>query len=412
MLFLEIKYHLLRNRARSLLLVCTAAVLCGCIAFFLNNSRTTQQALEQLNEASPATLRLTNNFMSTFDRLTIRASSADDLVELGLQDIKAFSGAVGYLNTDYLNDISNYDVELLAVTNLEAIGFSSLEGIEYAPGADASFLEGEEPLVLMSREFAEENNVSLGDTLSMHLRQKLFTSQSLDFFQWISEERFELRVQGFFGEKNKAEHIADLYLPSKWLRIQVENADLLFYYDSFFGSLTDSMKLNEFKAGLETLGYRQPYAMDPLEAAQNHDADLSSGTTAVMEDKTFIRAAEKLGTSLQYYRILTVPLFLLAIGVITLAVFLVLRGSRRDMAISCSLGQPKRKIAAAHFLAVLIAQAAGYVLTLPLLLLLGISPGTLLTALGAFFLCSLPGNAIGLLVLLRFEPMTLLIQSE
>lgn len=409
MLFLEIKYHLFRNRARSLLLVCVSAALCGCIAFFAHNVQANRQALEQLEESSPATLTLTNILMNTFDQLNVRGEDADRLVELGLGKLNAASSVMGYWKADYEQDL--YDVEALAVTNLETIDFSSTEGIEYAPGVDGSFLEGDEPLCLVSRSFAEENGISLGDTLSMHLRRLLFSSQQTDAFQVISTEKFSLQVAGIFGGKSTTAYTDDLFLPSLWLRAQVEKAGMNFYYSSFSGSLKDSMELNRFKEGLAEYGYRQPIVMTPQSTAEAM-VDKSAATTAVMEDKTFIRAAEKLGASLQYYRVLAVPLLFLAVGVITLAVFLVLRGARREMAIACSLGRPKGKTAAAHFLAVLTAEAAGCVLTVLPMLLLGVSLSTLLTAWAILLLCALPGNAVGLLILLRFEPMTLLVQSE
>lgn len=409
MLFLEIKYHLFRNRARSLLLVCVSAALCGCIAFFAHNVQANRQALEQLEESSPATLTLTNILMNTFDQLNVRGEDADRLVELGLGKLNAASSVMGYWKADYEQDL--YDVEALAVTNLETIDFSSTEGIEYAPGVDGSFLEGDEPLCLVSRSFAEKNGISLGDTLSMHLRRLLFSSQQTDAFQVISTEKFSLQVAGIFGGKSTTAYTDDLFLPSLWLRAQVEKAGMDFYYSSFSGSLKDSMELNRFKEGLAEYGYRQPIVMTPQSTAEAM-VDKSAATTAVMEDKTFIRAAEKLGASLQYYRVLAVPLLFLAVGVITLAVFLVLRGARREMAIACSLGRPKGKTAAAHFLAVLTAEAVGCVLTVLPMLLLGVSLSTLLMAWAILLLCALPGNAVGLWVLLRFEPMTLLIQSE
>lgn len=410
MLFLEMKYHLFRNRARTLLLVCAAAALCGCVAFFAHNVQTTQQALDQLGKSSPATLTLTNVLMNTFDRLNVRGEDADRLVELGLGKLTATSSVVGFWKTDYTKD--PYDIEALAVTNLETIDFSSTEGIEYAPGLDGSFLAGDEPLCLVSERIAEENGISLGDTLSMQLCRLTFTSQITESLGLISTEKFSLQVAGIFGEKSSTTYTADLFLPSLWLRTQVEKAGMDFYYSSFSGSLKDSMELNRFKEGLAEYGYRQPIVMTPQSTNEAMAMDRSAATTAVMEDKTFIRAAEKLGASLQYYRILAAPLLLLAVGVITLAVFLVLRGARREMAIACSLGRPKGKTAAAHFLAVLAAQAAGCLLILPLLLLLGCSWGTILFAYGVFLACALFGNAVSLLILLRFEPMALLVQAE
>lgn len=412
MLFLKIRYHLFRNWSRTLLLICTAAALCGCIAFFTHNVQANRRALEQLSLSSPATLRLTNSVMNTFDELNVRGEDADRLVELGIGDINASSKVVGFWKTSF-GDGNLSDVELLAVTDIDTIGFSSQEGIEYVPGTDSSFLEGDEPLVLMSREFAEENSFSLGDSISLQLQQRLFSSQQMEgAFRLISEEKLSLQVAGIFDENSGAANAADLYLPSLWLRAQVEKAGMDFYYNSFSGSLRDSMKLNEFKAKLAEYGYRQPMAMVPQTDREMLGLDRSAATTAVMEDKAFIRAAEKLGTSLQYYRILSVPLLILFAGMAVLSVFLVLRGARLDMAVSRSLGETRAMVAASHFLALLAAQIAGCVLILPPLLLLGCSWGELLFAYGVFLVCALFGNAVGLSILLRFEPMALLVRSE
>ena len=57
-IFTEIRYQLLRNRSRSLLLAAISALLCGCIAFYLGNILSSQRALwsmcSAMTPAAPA----------------------------------------------------------------------------------------------------------------------------------------------------------------------------------------------------------------------------------------------------------------------------------------------------------------------------------------------------------------------
>ncbi len=410
-LFKEAGYQLFRNRGRTALLCCISAVLCGCIAFYLGNVEANRQALNNLNESTPAVLHLTNMTMDSLDELNINTDRFDALELLGLRSVTATSREKGCLETpfDYQNP-EPCDTEVRGLSSLTAAGMASEEHVTYAPGRDRSFLEGEEPLCLLSEEYAKEHGFSLGDTVSLQLCQVAYDIYRSPQIRPISKEKTSLQVAGIFSRDSRPEVFADLYLPVKWVRSYAQQAEADFYYSSMSCALSDSMSLNAIKDKLKDMGYYQPIVMG---IPTDRRPDLSAANTVFFEDQNFIRAAEKLGSAVRYYRFFLLPFLLVVVALVTLAIFLVLRSTRRDMAIACSLGRPKGKTALANLLAVLSAQLVGCALVLPAILLLtGLSLQTALSVCGAFLLCALLGDLIGLSVLLRFDAMSLLIQSE
>lgn len=407
----EAGYQLFRNRGRTVLLCCISAVLCGCIAFYLGNIEANRKALNNLNESTPAVLHLTNMTMDSLDEVNINMDRFDALELLGLRSVTATSRERGCLETPYDNrNLENGDTEIRGLSSLEAAGMDSEEFISYAPGMDRTCLEGEEPLCLLSEEYAGKHGFSLGDIVSLQLCQVAYDSFRSPVVRLISQEKAELRVAGIFSKTCKPEVFADLYLPVKWVRSYAEQAGADFYYASMSATLLDSMNLNTFKEKLKEMGYYQPIVMG---IPTDKRPDLSAANTVFFEDQNFIKAAEKLGSAVRYYRFFLLPFLFVVTALITLAIFLVLRSTRRDMAIACSLGRPKGKTALANLLAALSAQLAGCVLTLPVILLLtGLSLQMALTVCGAFLLCALLGDLVGLMVLLRFDAMSLLLQSE
>lgn len=113
------------------------------------------------------------------------------------------------------------------------------------------------------------------------------------------------------------------------------------------------------------------------------------------------------------YKTFMAPFFITVILLVTMAVMLVLRGARIDMAISMSLGRERRAVALVHLTAALLAQGLGCIGALPLIAVpAGLSPVVGGLICGSFLLCALIGDLAGLWVLLRFDPMDLLIKTD
>ncbi len=432
MLYLtEVKYHLFRNKGRSVLMVLMAALLTGCMAFYVGNISASQRALDALSESTPAKMKLTNLMMDSFDHLRIRSGEYDLLADSGLKNIMAASRASGKVgetpDSDDEEDWNEYqvgytiyddyeypnpgDTSVLGISSLAVAEMAEPHRVQFAEDADATLFTGDEGLCVISEAYRDRMGLSLGDSLSMQLFQVIVDKAGNDTYRGISLEKAELCVAGVMETAAKPGQQADVYVPIHWMRRFAEENGREFYYTSFSASLADSMKLNEFKDRAQELGYNQPLVME--QAYSDPHLDQGGGTTLFMDDQDFIKTAEKLGSAVQAYQAFLLPFFALIIFLITLAVFLILRSARHDMAVAYSLGRSKFKIGCSYLMAALLAQLTGCLLALPaVLLLVGLGVSTALLVCGVFLLCAFCGDYIGLLALLRFDGMGLLLQME
>ncbi|WP_322170524.1 ABC transporter permease [Acutalibacter caecimuris] len=429
----EAGYQLFRNKGRSILLVCASLLLCGCIAFYLGNIDSSKRALAALSESTPAQARISNLNADEFDNLTISYTFVDTMSNLGIGKVIATSEATCYMDPALLEEVNTLeaarqeaianrandfiyvpnhtpkgDAKIYGITCWEATGLGREDVFTLLEGYDLSAMEGEEAVCLVSDSFAEKYGLALGDTLDTTFSCVQYDSFRMPVYTYIGETNW--KVIGVYPASQKTDHRADLYVPMGWMRPAV-GEKVPFTYTSYTGYLADSMKLNEFKEqAAEYSGLGQPFF---LPTDTHMSPNLSIASTLYMEDEDFIRTAEKLGQGIRQYEAFLIPFFTIVVFLVTLAIFLVLRGCRRDMAVACSLGRSKRLTGTATLLAALGAQLAGALLSVPLTLLLtGISLGAALLVCGAFMLCALLGDVVGLLALLRFDALALLTASD
>ena len=107
------------------------------------------------------------------------------------------------------------------------------------------------------------------------------------------------------------------------------------------------------------------------------------------------------------------PFFALVIVLVTLVTFLLLRSTRRDMAISLSLGRPKILSGCACFFGMLIANVCGCAVAVPILLCTaGLALGQILTICELYLASSCVGVLLALILLLRFDALELLTKID
>lgn len=175
-------------------------------------------------------------------------------------------------------------------------------------------------------------------------------------------------------------------------------------YNEMGAIMKDPRQLSVFKESIADLGFMEP----------NPDGYTDfTGAAIMVKDEQYITSAETLGQTVVLFKRFQVPFFALVIGMIILAIFLIMRGSRRVIAISVSLGRPRFLCALGCFLAAFIAEFIGCALVLPVMVFMaGISLTGGLMICGAFLLCACVGDAVALLLLLRFNAFTLLTVVE
>ncbi len=401
-LFTEVKYHLLRGKGRSVLMVCIAALLLGAMGFYLSNIQTNQAALDNLAEKFPVTVKITSRDGSRQGGLNIDTQHFDGLSAAGVHHVLCSSQASGAFGEKARQepDFDGGDTTLVGVNCEEALSIDE-EYLSYGEGWDASLFEGAENLCLVHEQYAEEHGIKVGDEISLPLYLLRWYTGDVTF---DSIGEVSLKVVGLCSVQETLFEPTSLYVPVRWLRNMAEQAGVSFTYGSFSAELDDPMKLNEFKANLPKLGF-----MEPFEDAN----DRYAGDAISVEDELFIKTAVKLRENIRVFRAFLIPFFGLVILLAVLSTFLLLRGSRRDMALARSLGRPKAVSGFTHFLAVLAADLTGTLLALPIMLwVVGLTLPQAAMIIGLFLLCASVGAALALILLLRFQALALLTKVD
>ncbi len=398
-LLTEIKYRLLRVPSRTALLLCAAALLVGSMAFYLGSIQSSQAALDQLEENLPVKVRVVNLSGGKQTGLRIDTAHHDALADAAIHDVlvsTTYSGARA-------EEVKNHepflggDTRVQGVNNPRALLDVDPEAFHYAEGWDESLFLGNEALCVPSASLAEAAGLSPGDELALPLYSILYGTMENGYYP-VGEHT--MKVAGVYDGPGAG----DLYVPIQWLREITEAAGEAFSYESMSGVLDAPMELNQFKAGLGEMGF-----LEPLDGA----GDAFTGGAVSVEDEMFIKTAGELQENLAVYHSFLLPFFAVVIGMITLVTFLILRGSRKEMAIASSLGRPKLLNAASHFFGAVIAEGLGCVLAFPVMrLLIGIPVGASLSIVGMYLLCACVGTALALLALLRFDALALLTKVD
>lgn len=415
--FVEAGYQFTRNRGRNILLGIVSALLCGCIAFYLSNITASQEALDNINETTPAVVHVLSHDAGRTRDLVITAWRYDVLAENGVENILATSQACGAYSPQAKEQLlfNGGDTRLLALTHRDAAEIYTDDFFTFANGYDSTLLEGDDPVCLVDTAYAGERGLAIGDELSMPIALNKYDGFVMPVYVPVPD--VTMRIVGTFHFDKPTEFSADIYVPSAWLRAHTEASGELYSFNTLEGTLVNSMALNEFKAAIPAMGFTQPFLIREQEVAggirYKPIMDHTTGDKLYVDDEQFIKTAERLGQTIQQFQAFMLPFFIAIILLVTLAIFLVLRGARRDMAISCSLGRQKLLIGLSHFLAALAAETIGALIFVPVIAgLAGLGIGMAFGIAGAFLLCALLGNTLGLWALLRFDPLKLLISGE
>lgn len=401
-LFTEMRYQLFRSKGRSILMACIAALLLGAMGFYLGNIQTNQAALDDLAENIPVAVKITSRDGSRQVGLNIDTSHFDGLSAAGVHHVLCTGQASGAFGEEVRQepDFDGGDTTLVGVNCEEALLISP-EYLSYAEGWGASFFEGDENLCLVHENYAEAHGIKVGDEISLPLYLLRWYTGSVTF---DSIGEVSLKVVGVCSVQETLFEPTSLYVPVQWLRNTAEQAGVSFTYTNFSAELDDPMRLNEFKANLPKLGF-----MEPFEDAN----DRYAGDAVSVEDELFIKTAVKLRENIRVFQVFLIPFFVLVMVLASLSTFLMLRSTRRDMALARSLGRPKAVSGLAQFLSVLAADLVGVVLALPVLLCaVGLTLAQAAVVAGAFLLCAAAGAALALVLLLRFNALALLTKVD
>lgn len=395
-MFVQVKYQL-RSRGRSVLVLCIAALLAACMAFYVGNIGVNKAALQSLSDSVPVTVRITSRNGAKTAGLNIEAKPFDHLTEAGVHDVRCTAVAAGAFSPEVRAQemFLGGDTIVRAGNSLEALELSA-DNLHFADGQSAAFLSGDSAQCVIGEDYAERTGLHPGDTLSLEI-YTVRQSMNGTIYQMIGNVALEI-----IGT-HSAPGGADVILPVNFLRTEAETAGVSFLYDSCSALVVDSTHLKDFKAEM------QKYFMDINPSAE----DPNAGDALSVEDELFVKTASRLRQNIALFQSMLVPFFALIIGLVVLTTFLTMRSTRRDMAIARSLGVSKWRCAAPNFISTVLLDMLGCAVILPILsAALHIPTLSALVIFGLFTLCAALGTAAALLCLLRFDTLTLLTQVD
>lgn len=395
-MFVQVKYQL-RSRGRSVLVLCIAALLAACMAFYVGNIGVNKAALQSLSDSVPVTVRITSRNGAKTAGLNIEAKPFDHLTEAGVHDVRCTAVAAGAFSPEVRAQemFLGGDTIVRAGNSLEALELSA-DNLHFADGQSAAFLSGDSAQCVIGEDYAERTGLHPGDTLSLEI-YTVRQSMNGTIYRMIGNAALEI-----IGT-HSAPGGADVILPVNFLRTEAETAGVSFLYDSCSALVDDSTHLKDFKAEM------QKYFMDINLSAE----DPNAGDALSVEDELFVKTASRLRQNIALFQSMLVPFFALIIGLVVLTTFLTMRSTRRDMAIARSLGVSKWRCAAPNFISTVLLDMLGCAVILPILSAALHIPALSAHAIfGLFTLCAALGTAAALLCLLRFDTLTLLTQVD
>lgn len=290
------------------------------------------------------------------------------------------------------------DCGFFAVSSFSYVTATESE-VAFIDGYDKTVFETDEAVCVIMLEVARRNGIEVGDEISLPLYSLTYDVHQNIIYSPLGEQT--VKVVGTYDSR---ENPTEFLFPARWVTGVMESRGIDVNYNDMSGFLKDPRQLSVFKESIKDLGFLEP----------NPEAYMDfTGAAITVQDEQYITAAEPLGQTVVLFRRFQIPFFALVIGMIVLAIFLIMRGSRRVMAISVSLGRPRFLCAMGCFLAAFIAEIIGCALVFPAMTLLpGMSlEGAFMICL-EFMLCACVGNAAALMLILRFDAFTLLTAVE
>ncbi len=383
----EISRSIARSKGRSILTACIALCLMACMGLYLGTLEENRSALRHLSETLPVTVKVVNGGGSAEVGLGISEKLVDGLMQCGIREPVYTAQLGGILEEVNLKSEGKLcDTSLTGANTLDAFGEDMRGSIVFAEGWDESFLTGDRAVCLVESGYAQRHGVQAGDTLELPVYRYVYHKSGYTFqYERLAETRLEI-----IGT-HKADADTAMIVPIGWMKRLFDEQGAAFTYDSFRCVVADALRLNDFKSAAEAAGFRETSA----QAATPH-----TGNALLVQDKVFIETAQKLQNNIDLFTLFRGPFFLLLVGLIVLATFLLCRGRQSELAIERSLGRSR------------LSSGLGVFLGNILLYLPGLLVASHINVALAFLGCAAAGILVSVCLLCRFDPLALLTRTE
>lgn len=403
-----------RHKFKSLLTVLVGTLIVLFMFLYIGGVQANLQQLAALPDAIPVYAKVSNlNGTMNSGGLLI----AQNVIE-GLENSSHVSefcytvqlgAALGRIDKEDILSMGTGDLTFplsLGVNTLVASPSLSSKNIDFLEGKGPKLLEGEEALCIVRDQEMERHGLTVGDSIEITLFYPTYPNDRYDLtYQWLGT--YLVEIAGVYHEKWDAQEDnkpPQMVLPSKWIRKQYKERDIMFFADSASFRVRDPLELNDFKADMKRL-----HLMGVISQAQHSHR----GIALTVNDETFVRAASRLMDNIKLMRVFT-PIICLTIGLVGFVVsYMLLQSRKPEIAIMRSLGMNSKSC----FLLLFLENAALNLMGS----MMGIVSAGLLSQIsfllavevtGIFFLCYLAGAISAMLLLGRISVMTVLTSLE
>ncbi|HHY64326.1 MAG TPA: hypothetical protein GX501_04705 [Clostridiaceae bacterium] len=395
--------NLWRRRYKSALMVLVSAISAVFVLIYLDSIKSNQEQLLMFSRELPVTARIMNGNGSMENGLYIPRDLIDNIESTGfVKDPLYTTRMAAVLPTGDLND--SEDIAMILCANQErAIPDYEDRKIILEEGASMDFLLGTDPVCLAGENFLTRNNLSVGDTIDLRLYKRQFSSAGYTYeYEWLAD--CSLRIIGSISAARSDFAISrvDILCPLGWAEEVHAMNGSDFSLDSASFTVSDSLRLNEFKAEMRKY----------LQGVNPEGSQSLRGDSLSVIDEIFILSASRVKDTLKILYTFAPVMFIIMALVGYTAAYLLIQDRHRDIAVMRSLGTSPAVCISTMIIEYailgLMGCLIGNVCAAPWS---GMSINTLLYSM-LFFASLMIGISTATLRISRFNTMTGLIKNE
>lgn len=288
-------------------------------------------ALDQVGKELPVEVTVVSTDGTQDVGIRIEESKIEGLLATGIKAPVYSTQIAGNIDpVNQLDPVKSCDTSLYGINTLDGFSFLENDSVTFASGFDKTFVESQDPVCVLSTNYAITHNLQVGDNLTLPV-YSIDYDQTGYSFQFGSLGTVSLEVIGTFEEASGGQSTVNGIVPIAWVRTLYENNELPFFYHSFNGVVNNPLELNSFKVAVEELGFRE---VNPTAA------DLRTGNALIIHDKVFRETAERLQGNLRLFKLFMPGFCVLLCALVLVITFFVLRSSRKNIALAYAFGKP------------------------------------------------------------------------
>lgn len=390
-----------RRKVKSALMVLVSAVAAVFVLIYLNSIKFNQEQLLMFSRELPVTARIMNGNGSMENGLYIPKDLIDKIEGTGfVKDPLYTTQMAAVLPTDDPSD--REDIAMIRCANREqAIPDYEDRTIILEEGADMDFLQGNDPVCLAGENFLARNNLSIGDTIDIRLYYRQFDELGISYtYEWLAD--CSLRIIGSISASGSDIVRIDILCPLGWAEDLHARKGKDFSLDSASFTVSDSLRLNEFKAEMR----------EYLQGVSPEGSKLPKGDSLSVDDHIFILSAGRVKDTLRILNTFAPVMFVIIALVGYTAAYLLIQDRRVDIAIMRSLGTGPIACTATMIIEYTILGLIGCMLGNACVVpWTGLSMNTLFNSM-LFFASLMMGISTAALRVSRLNTMTGLIKNE